>query len=110
MTPNSAYELVQIEKDVDYSPKMNNEPVTNNNGPVVSKGMTPPIFALWCVESCNTGTVKIHPIGNQNPIEIPCNAFKAGVVYYIYLKKLVDDCEGKVKFVGYKYRENPIQY
>jgi len=110
MTPNSAYELVNIEKDVDYSPKMNHQPGSVHNGPVVAKGINPPIFALWCVESCNTGTVSIHALGNENPTEIPCNAFKAGVVYYIYLKKLLNDNDGKVKFVGYKYKEAPIQY
>ncbi len=109
MTPNSAYELVEIKKDLDYSPKMNHLP-TVPNGPVVSKGMSPPIFALWCVASCSTGSIKIQPLGNENPIEIPCNALKPGVVYYIYLKKILDDCEGQVKFIGYKYKEAPIQY
>lgn len=110
MTPNSAYELVDIEKNVDYSPKINNQPTSTNDGPVVSKGMTPPVFALWCVESCNTGTVSIHPLGNENPIEVPCNAFKPGVVYYIYLKKLLNDNDGKVKFIGYRYKDNPMTY
>lgn len=108
MNPNSAYELVPIMKDIDYGPKMNTMP--NTTGPVASKGMSPPIFALWCVESTTTGTIKLHPLGNELPVSIPCNAFKVGVVYYIYLKKLLDDNEGKVKFIGYKYKECPIQY
>lgn len=106
MTPNSAYELVEIVKDTDYAPRMTHMSETS----VVSKGLTPPIFALWCVSSCQEGFIEILPLGNENPISIPCNAIKPGVVYYIYLKKLLSDNMGQVKFIGYRYKDAPIQY
>lgn len=107
MTTNSAYELVEIEANKDYAPKAVGAPYVGS-GPVVNKGMTPPIFALWCVKSTNTGNIVIQPLGNENPVTIPCSAMKEGVVYYIYLKKLLDDNNGAVKFMGYKYKDYPI--
>lgn len=117
MTPNSCYELVPIVQGTDYSPAPITGPFTDPNtgavvspAPTVSAGVTAPIFALLCTASTGSGNVKIRALGNGSDITIPCAAFVEGVVYYIYLKKLVDDNSGAVKFVGYRYGNNPLVF
>lgn len=114
MTPNSAYELVPIVKGTDYSPQAITEAFVDPNtgapvspAPTVSAGNTAPIFAMLCTAS-GAGSVVIRALGNDSDITIPGVAFVEGVVYYIYLKKLVDDNSGAFKFVGYRYKQTPL--
>jgi hypothetical protein len=106
MTPNSAYKLIHIEKGISYSPKPASGDSFASSDPI--------IYSLLCTHnSANPdSTVKILTVGQifdgDAPIEIPAIAFKPGVHYNIYLDKLVDDCGGKVKFVGYMYKTVPL--
>lgn len=108
MNPNSAYELIEIQEGVDYSPSEQFTNYGGPGGPSVSAGMSSPVFALFCIESSGVGNIKIRSLGNDSDITIPAAAFKQGVVYYMYLKELVDDNGGAVKFVGYKYKTYPM--
>jgi hypothetical protein len=90
MTPNSGYELVPIVMGYDYS--------TDNN----------PIYALLCTKSSGTAPITIQAPGNATPITINADTFKVGVVYYFYLKMLVDDASATVAFVGYRYPSRPM--
>lgn len=107
MTPNSAYSLVEIVEGQDYTPG----PVTSMVGPVsVQTGLEPPIYALLCTKGGTSGNIQIQLLGMDSPITIPSTTFKQGVVYYMYLKKLVDDNSGDVTFVGLKYANSPAVY
>lgn len=105
MNPNSAYELIEIEVGTDYSPTTIFETVGTTNVP---KGLSAPVYALLCTKSGTSGNVQIKTLGMDEPIDIPAATFKQGVVYYMYLKELVDDNSGDVKFVGFKYKSHPM--
>jgi len=98
MTPNSAYTLVPIQKGTDYTP---------TELPAGKGRMTGPIFAVLCTRSTGTGTCKISALGNPVPVEVPSQSFRQGVVYYIYLRQLVDDDGGNLSFLGYQYAQHP---
>jgi hypothetical protein len=107
MTPNSAYKIVNVEKGKDYAPK----PATGNS----FASSDPVIFSLLCVANEGAdGDVVIHSVGNyidgEPAVRIPAQAFKPGVHYPVYLAKLVDDCAGKVRFVGYQYKVCPLTF
>jgi hypothetical protein len=107
MTPNSAYSLVNIVEGVDYT----QAPTTSMVGPVsVQTGLEPPIYALLCTKGGTSGNIEIQLLGMGSPISIPATTFKQGVVYYMYLKKLVDDNSGDVTFVGFRYANSPAVY
>lgn len=115
MNPNSAHELVVITQGTDYTPTEQfvnhnnpNSGPTSPPGPLVSNGLNSPVFALLCTSSTGAGNIKLRALGNNSDITIPAAAFKQGVVYYLYLKKLVDDGGGAVTFVGYKYKQYPM--
>lgn len=105
MNPNSAYELIEIVVGTDYSPTTIFETVGTANVP---KGLSAPVYALLCTKGGTTGDVQIKTLGMDEPIDIPAATFKQGVVYYMYLKELVDDNGGDVKFVGFKYKSYPM--
>lgn len=94
MLPNSAYAIVPIVKGTDYS-------VLNN-----------PIYALLCIKSSGVAPVTIQALGNPDTspegVIMTADVFKVGVVYYIYLKRLIDDASGTVAFVGYQYPSRPM--
>lgn len=118
MVPNSAYTLVSITTGTSYAPAATTQnfygapTLANPTGVVsgISGPMTPPIFALFCTVA-NTGNVVIRPLGAPDDasgdITFPAGSFKQGVVYYIYLKKVVSD-DSTVKFVGYQYSGTPL--
>lgn len=107
MTPNSAYSLVDIVKGVDYTPG----PVTETIGAAtIEKGRQPPIYGLLCTKGGTTGNIQLTLLGMDTPITIPSATFKQGVVYYFYLKELVDDDGGDVTFVGMKYNNHPMVF
>ena len=103
MTPNSAYELVEIAEGVDYTP-------AEIKDGSVTVGIEPPIYALLCTKGGTSGDVEIKLLGNSSAITIPATTFKQGVVYYMYLKELVDDNSADVKFVGFRYNNHPMVY
>lgn len=105
MNPNSAYELIEIEEGVDYSPVTIFETVGSTSVP---KGSSAPVYALLCTKGGTAGNISIKTLGMDDPIEIPSQTFKQGVVYYMYLKELVDDNGEDVKFVGFKYKNHPL--
>ena len=117
MTPNSAYKLVRILPNVDYSPATiyirhgkispDLENTEADTRPKIYGGKGPPIFAVLCTKSTGSGFCKIQLLGNDEPVELPSQAFRQGVVYYMYFKKLIDDDGGNLKFVGYQYQEHP---
>lgn len=107
MNPNSAYKIINIEVGKDYCPTPAKGDSFASSDPV--------IFSLLCVANDGaTGNVEILTIGssldNENSIQIPAQAFKPGVHYPIYLAKLINDCGGKVKFVGYQYKVCPLTF
>ena len=104
MQPNSAYSLVPIVKGTDYSPT---SATINKDGYQVNAGLTAPIYALLCVKSTGAGSVQIQALGDTAPITFTADVFKVGVIYPIYIKKLVDDAGGSVGFVGFKYSAHP---
>lgn len=109
MQPNSGYALIPIVKETDYTPM----DITRSHGNTdiqIYAGKSNPIFALWCIESTDVGVVKIMSLGNDMPVTVPAGAFRQGVVYYMYLKQLVEDAGGKVKFIGYQYATHPSIY
>ena len=106
MNPNSAYKLITIEKGIDYAP----ENVYIKHGAVkadVYGGKTPPIFAVLCTKSTGDGYCKIKLLGDEHPVEMLSQSFRQGVVYYIYIKELVEDDGGNLKFVGFQYPKSP---
>lgn len=90
MTPNSAYELVPIVLNHDYSVEQN------------------PIYALLCTKSSGVAPVAMRALGNNSDVTFTADVFKVGVVYYIYLKTLTLDGGGTVEFVGYRYANRPM--
>jgi len=104
MTPNSAYSLVDIVQGVDYTPGPVNEIIGTAT---IEKGRQPPIYGLLCTKGGTAGDIQIQLLGMDAPITIPATTFKQGVIYYFYLKILVDDNAGDVKFVGMKYNNHP---
>jgi len=78
----------------------------------------PVIYALLCthnsVPPSEDANVSILTVGaalhDGQPIEIPASAFKPGAVYHFYTAKLVDDCGGRVKFVGQMYKTCPLNF
>ena len=114
MVPNSAYKLVPIVAGTNYAPAATTEDFVDPNlglqspaGATVAGPMSPPIFALFCTYSSGVGNVVLQALGNDDNVVIPASAFKEGVVYYIYLKKLLS---GDVTFVGYQYAQMPLVY
>jgi len=112
MTPNSAYSLIPIVVGTDYSPVQQytthvdpNVGPTSPPGPTVENGLNSPVYALFCTTT-TTGTTQIQLLGDAAPISFPAGSFKQGVVYYMYLKKIVADGGGT--FVGYKYTTHPF--
>jgi hypothetical protein len=116
MMPNSAHQLVNIVVGTDYTPVSTTVTVTGPPTPIVPSGhvtvpgpLTSPVFALFCTVA-NTGNTIIRAIGAKDDgtedITFPAGSFKQGVVYYIYLKKLVADGGGA--FIGYKYSTTPV--
>lgn len=104
MTPNSAYSLVPIVEGVDYTPGPVNEII---GAATIEKGRMPPIYGLLCTKGGTSGNISLMLLGMTDPILIPATTFKQGVVYYFYLKELVDDNSGDVTFVGMKYNNSP---
>ena len=88
MTPNSAFNLVNIELNKDYA----------------ESDSTVPIFAIHCTKT-NTGIVKLLPLGSKDEIEFPTGSFVQGAIYWIYVRKISD--LGNGSFVGYKYASRP---
>jgi hypothetical protein len=115
MLPNSGYELVPIVPGVDYSPAAQttdfvdpNSGLPNSPAHMVANGVSAPIFALLCTKSSGAGSIVIQALGNTSGgVTILSTAFVAGQVYYIYLKKLLNDNSGAVAFVGYRYAQMP---
>ena len=105
MSPNSAYDLINIVVGTDYSPVATSIPYPANpsSGIMVNGPVTAPVYALFCTAS-NTGTTTITTLAG-NTVDVPAGAFKQGVVYYIYLGILVADGGGS--FIGYKYTGLP---
>lgn len=116
MMPNSGYELVKIVKGTDYSPAARTADFVDPNlgalSPTytVSDGYTPPIFALLCTKSTGSGNCEIEALGNDGAVIFPSNAFVKGNVYYIYLKRLIDDDFGGLQFVGFRYANMPLTW
>ena len=104
MTPNSAYSLVEIVEGTDYTPAPKMGDVGGN---AVEIGVEPPIYGLLCTKSGTAGNIELKLLGMANSILIPSATFKQGVIYYFYLKELVDDNSGDVTFVGMKYNNSP---
>ena len=112
MTPNSAYSMIPIVVGTDYTPTeqftTHDDPnigPTSPPGPTVSNGLNSPVYALFCTQT-TTAPVQIQLLGDSSPITITTGAFKQGVVYYMYLQKLVDDGGGI--FIGLKYQQYPF--
>lgn len=109
MTPNSAYKIVPIVRGHDYCPKPAKGDAFASSDPVV--------YALLCVGNTCTdpaATVSIQTVGGaidgEAEVRIPAAAFKVGVVYSIYLARLMDDCNGAVSFIGYQYKVCPLTF
>lgn len=102
---NLAYKLIDIVKGTDYSPVEIYEDV---GGTQVAKGLSPPVYALLCTKGGTSGDITMELLGNSSPVTIPSAAFVLGTVYYMYLKKLVDDNSADVKFVGMKQKSHPF--
>ena len=112
MNPNSAYSLVPIVVGSDYTPTeqftTHNDPnlgPTSPPGPTVSNGLNSPVYALFCTTT-TTGPTDIQLLGDATPITFPTGSFKQGVVYYLYLKKLV--AAGGGTFIGLRYNSYPF--
>lgn len=112
MNPNSAYSQVAIVVGTDYTPTAQftnhvdpNVGVTSPPGPQVANGLNSPVFALFCTVT-STGNTQIQLLGDNAPVTYPAGSFKQGVVYYMYLKKLVAD--GGASFVGFRYQQYPF--
>lgn len=112
MTPNSAYSMIPIVVGTDYTPTQQftthvdpNVGPTSPPGPTVSNGLNSPVYALFCTTT-TTGPAQIELLGDSSPITIPAGAFVKGVVYYMYLKKLVADGSGT--FIGLRYQQHPF--
>jgi hypothetical protein len=112
MQPNSAYKLIPIVVGTDYTPTQQytthddpNTGPTSPPGPTVANGLNSPIYAMFCTAT-NSGTTKVRLLGDTADISFPSGSFKQGVVYYVYLKKLVDDGGGS--FIGYLYQQYPF--
>lgn len=107
MTPNSAYSLIDIVVGVDYTPGPINETIGTA---IIEKGRQPPIYGLLCTKGGTAGNIELKLLGMTDPISIPAATFKQGVIYYFYLKELVSDNGGDVKFVGVKYNNFPLVF
>lgn len=112
MQPNSAYSQVAIVVNTDYTPTQQytthvdpNIGPTSPAGPTVQNGFNSPVYGLFCTVT-NTSTVQIQCLGDASPVSYPAGAFKQGVVYYMYLKKLVADGGGA--FIGFRYTTYPL--
>jgi hypothetical protein len=107
MMPNSAYTLEAIVLEQDYTPQQKFRTM-GVGGPSVKDGIEGPIYAVLITESATTGSITLECLGNEEPVTIPCNALKVGVVYNIYLKKLITDNGGAVKMMGFRYSTHPL--
>lgn len=111
MSPNSAYKLVPITDGVDYSPIPQTIAVLDPNtgvptGKNAQNGMTPPIYALLCIASNgNTTTIQIQAFGDSTPTTFYTKAFVPGVVYYMYVAKVIGT---NAAFIGYQYQTTPL--
>ncbi len=112
MNPNSAYSLVPIVEGTDYTPTAQttthddpNLGPTSPPGPTVANGYNPPIYAIFCTAT-TIAPAQVELLGDVSPITFPTGAFVKGVVYYMYLKKLVADGGGS--FIGMKYNTYPF--
>ena len=65
---------------------------------------------MLCTKSTGTGVVVLKALGNDVDVNIPTETFKVGVVYYIYLKELIDDDGNGVEFIGYQYQSHPFAF
>jgi hypothetical protein len=116
MTPNSAFNLVNIVVGTNYAPVQTAQTIQGQPSTSVPTGivtiagpMTGPIFALFCTAN-STGNTVVRALGAPDDgsadITFPSGSFKQGVVYYMYLKNLVAD--GGAAFVGYQYAALPV--
>lgn len=113
MTPNSAWKFVPIVSNTDYSPSAQTieykDPNTGvGTGIFNQNGMTPPIYALLCTDStADATTITIQALGDAAATTVKASSFVPGVVYYIYLKKIVGTA---VKFIGFQYPSTPLVF
>jgi len=110
MNPNSAYSLVPIVVGTDYSPTAQTTAHTDPNtgassSVIVDNGLNSPVYAMFCTVG-NQAPVDIQLLGDVSPVTFPSGSFKQGVIYYMYLKKLVADGGGS--FIGFKYNSYPM--
>jgi len=112
MNPNSAYSQIAIAVGTDYTPTQQttthvdpNLGPTSPPGPTVAAGLNSPVFALFCTVT-STGTTQVQLLGDAAAVSYPAGSFKQGVVYYMYLKKLVAD--GGASFIGFRYQQYPF--
>lgn len=112
MNPNSAYSQVAIVVGTDYSPVTQytthvdpNVGPTSPPGPTVANGLNSPVFALFCTVT-STSATQVQLLGDAAAVTYPSGSFKQGVVYYMYLKKLVAD--GGASFIGFRYNSYPM--
>ncbi len=112
MNPNSGYSQVAIVVGTDYTPTEQftnhvdpNVGVTSPPGPSVSAGLNSPVYALFCTVT-TTGPCQVQLLGDSAPVTYPTGSFKQGVVYYMYLAKLVADGGGS--FIGFRYQQYPF--
>jgi hypothetical protein len=110
MNPNSAYSLVTIIVGTDYTPSA--QTITHKDGNTgapttvtVNNGLNSPVYAMFCTVT-NTGNTQVQLLGDAAPTTFPAGSFKQGVIYYMYLKKLVADGGGS--FVGFQYNAYPL--
>lgn len=90
MLAKTAYELINIESDVDYIENMN-----------VKDG---PIFRIHCVKT-NQEPVFIQSYKGFM-IEFPANSFICGAVYDIMIKRMKFN-KNTAAFVGYRLKDKP---
>jgi len=108
MTPNSAWSMIPIVEGVDYTQEVTYESVGTAS---VGTGYTPPIYALLCTTGGTAGNVVLQLLGDPDAgVTMPATTFKQGVIYPMYLRKLIDDNGGNVAFVGLRYRSSPLVY
>ena len=113
MTPNSAYKFVPIVSNTDYTPTAitveNKDPNTGaGTGIFVKNGYTPPIYALLCTDSTGDATtITIQALGDGSATTVAASSFVPGVVYYIYIRKIVGTA---VKFIGFQYQSTPLVF
>ena len=111
MSPNSAYKLIPIVDGVDYSPAPQTMPELDPNtglatGKTVKNGWSAPIYALLCTASNgNTTTIQIQALGDGSPTTFYSKAFVPGVVYYMYVSKVIGT---NASFIGYQYQSAPL--